>query len=52
MAGILIGSGFRARKQSRRSAADMPLPPLQLTRLTARQVGEDVLVEGYLHEPR
>ena len=26
--------------------------PLQLTRLTARQVGEDVLVEGYLHEPR
>ena len=26
--------------------------PLSLTRLTARQVGEDVLVEGYLCEPR
>ncbi len=26
--------------------------PLPLTRLTVRQVGEDVLVEGYLHEPR
>ncbi len=26
--------------------------PLSLTRLTARQVGEDVLVEGYLREPR
>jgi len=25
--------------------------PLSLTRLTARQVGEDVLVEGYLREP-
>lgn len=26
--------------------------PLALTRPTVRQVGEDVLVEGYLHEPR